>query len=74
VQLIIKGYGERMVNEYKQTRLLMFTLARLLGDPKKPVKSPEAMWPLPGDDEDKGGMSKDDIDALFEKLKKDKNG
>lgn len=74
MQLIVQGYGERVINEYRQTRLLMFMMARMWGDPKKPVKSPEALWPLPGDDEGSGKMSEDEIAALFDKLKKGKNG
>lgn len=64
------GYAERMLNQYRQTRLLMFTMTRLWGDTKKPVKSPEALWPLPGDDAAAGMPTKDDIAAMFDKLKK----
>ena len=74
VQLIIKGYGDRVVNDYRQTRLLMFMMARMWGDPKKPIKSPEALWPLPGDEEDRTGMTSDEIAALFDKLKAKKDG
>ena len=47
--LMIKGHDEKKVDTYRQTRLLMFTMVRLLGDPKSSPKTPEALWELPGD-------------------------
>ena len=46
---MLKGYNEKKVDNYKQTRLLMFTMVRLMGDPKTAPKTPEALWELPGD-------------------------
>ena len=50
---MLKGHQERKVDGYKQTRLLMFTMVRLMGDSKSAPKTPEALWPLPGDEEEK---------------------
>ena len=50
LSLMIKGYEDKRIDQYKQTRLLMFTMVRLHGDPKTAPKSPEQLWELPGDD------------------------
>lgn len=47
---MIKGFEDKRVDEYKQTRLLMFTMVRLMGDPKTSPKTPEQLWQLPGDE------------------------
>lgn len=47
---MIKGHESKRVDEYKQTRMLMFTMVRLMGDPKTAPKTPEALWQLPGDE------------------------
>ena len=47
---MIKGHEARRIDDYKQTRMLMFTMVRLMGDPKTAPKSPEQLWELPGDD------------------------
>ncbi len=31
----------------------MFTMVRLMGDPKTAPKTPEALWELPGDEKEK---------------------
>jgi hypothetical protein len=67
VMLILKGYNDRLLNEYRQTRLLMFMMAKMWGDPKKGVKSPEELWPLPGDENK--AMTEDEIGDLFDRLK-----
>lgn len=74
VMLVLKGYNNRLLNEYRQTRLLMFMMAKMWGDPKKGVKTPEELWPLPGDKEVGKQMTADEIAALFEKLKNKDNG
>jgi hypothetical protein len=51
--LMMSGYQEKKVDSYRQTRLLMFTLVRLMGDPKTAPKTPEALWELPGDEKEK---------------------
>ena len=73
VSLIISGYTDRVVNQYRQTRLLMFMMAKMWGDPKKSPKTPEDLWQLPGD-EVKEQMNEDEIAAIFEKLKMEQDG
>ncbi len=48
--LAYRAYNEKVTDEWRQTRLLMFTMARLWGDPKKPIHSPEELMQLPGDE------------------------
>jgi hypothetical protein len=50
---MLRGFNEKKVDGYKQTRLLMFTMVRLMGDPKTAPKTPEALWQLPGDEAEK---------------------
>lgn len=64
---MIKGYQDKKVDTYKQTRLLMFTMVRLMGDPKSAPKTPEALWELPGD-EAKQGMSDEEMREIFKRL------
>lgn len=47
---MIKGHEARRIDDYKQTRMLMFTMVRLMGDPKTAPKTPEQLWELPGDE------------------------
>lgn len=68
--LMIKGHEEKKVDTYRQTRLLMFTMVRLMGDPKSAPKTPEAMWSLPGDSESSSGMSDEEAREIFKRLKK----
>lgn len=65
-----KGYEAKKVDSYKQTRLLMFTMVRLMGDPKSAPKTPEALWELPGDEETKAGMSDEEMREIFKRLAK----
>lgn len=67
--LMAKGFEDKKVDSYKQTRLLMFTMVRLMGDPKTAPKTPEALWQLPGDD-NKSGMSEDEMREIFKRLSK----
>jgi hypothetical protein len=64
-----KGYEDKKVDGYRQTRLLMFTMVRLMGDPKSAPKTPEALWELPGD-EVKNGMSEEEMREIFKRLAK----
>jgi len=64
--LMLKGYKEKKVDDYKQTRLLMFTMVRLMGDPKTAPKTPEALWQLPGDEEQK--PSDEEYREVFNRL------
>jgi hypothetical protein len=68
--LMIRGSESRKVDTYKQTRLLMFTMVRLMGDPKTAPKTPEALWQLPGDEENGQLMSDDEMREIFKRLAK----
>ena len=68
LSLMMKGNELKKVDTYKQTRLLMFTMVRLMGDPKTAPKTPEALWELPGDE--KSGMSDDEMKEIFKRLGK----
>ena len=65
---MIQGHQEKKVDTYKQTRLLMFTMVRLMGDPKTAPKTPEALWELPGDEISK--PTDDDYREVFNRLTK----
>jgi len=65
---MIRGSENRKVDTYKQTRLLMFTMVRLMGDPKTAPKTPEQLWELPGDDDDNKAISDDEIKEIFKRL------
>ena len=69
MSLIIAGYSERLIHDYKNTRLVMYMMARMWGDPKKSPKTPEELWALPGDDIKNAQMSENEIGELFAKLK-----
>lgn len=71
VMLVMQGYQDRMLHDYRNTRLLMFMMLRLWGDPKKLPDTPEDMWRLPG--EDVNAMTTADIDAIFAKLRQNQS-
>jgi hypothetical protein len=62
-----KGHQDKKVDSYKQTRLLMFTMVRLMGDPKSAPKTPESLWPLPGD-ENPNQINDEDYREIFKRL------
>lgn len=66
------GYEDRVTEQRKQTRLLMFTMVKMMGDSKSGINSPEQLWPLPGDeDQDKvKQVSEDEINAQIEVFRK----
>jgi len=68
--LMMKGHEVKRIDTYKQTRLLMFTMVRLMGDPKTAPKTPEALWQLPGDEESENVMSDDEMREIFKRLGK----
>jgi hypothetical protein len=68
LSLMMKGYQNKKIDLYKQTRLLMFTMVRLHGDPKTAPKSPEALWQLPGDELESNGLNDNDIKEMFKRL------
>lgn len=65
---MIDGYQVKKIDNYKLTRLLMFTMVRLMGDPKTAPKSPQSLWELPGDEDDQNILSDDEIKELFKRL------
>jgi len=66
--LMIKGHEAKKVDEYKQNRMLMFTLIRLMGDPKTAPKTPEEFWSLPGDEE-KEVNTEEEYREIFKRLR-----
>ena len=66
---MIKGYEEKRIDQYKQTRLLMFTMVRLMGDPKTAPKTPEQLWELPGD-EVTTKVDEEEYREIFKRFKK----
>ena len=67
LSLMLKGHQDKKIDAYKQTRLLMFTMVRLMGDPKTAPKTPEQLWELPGDEENKA-ISDEEIREIFKRL------
>ena len=68
VELICLGYEDRINEQRRQTRILMFTMVRMMGDAKSGINSPEQLWPLPGDEEDEKEkeLSQDEINEQIE--------
>ena len=48
----------------------MFTMVRLMGDPKTAPKTPEALWELPGDENSDNVMNEDEMREIFKRLGK----
>lgn len=68
LSLMIKGFDEKRIDQYKQTRLLMFTMVRLMGDPKTAPKTPEQLWELPGD-ENVSKIDENEYREIFKRYK-----
>lgn len=66
--LMRTGYEARIVESKKQTRMLMFTMVRLMADPKTAPKSPEELWLLPGDNDIKQ-INEEEYKEIFKRLK-----
>jgi len=66
LSLMIQGHQDKKVDTYRQTRLLMFTMVRLMGDSSTAPKSPEELWKLPGDEDN--SLSDDEIKEIFKRL------
>lgn len=64
---MIKGHEARRIDDYKQTRMLMFTMVRLMGDPKSAPKTPEQLWELPGD-ENVAKIDEEEYRQIFKRL------
>jgi len=65
---MVNGHKAKKVDDYRQTRLLMFTMVRLMGDSKSAPKTPEALWPLPGDEVGAAGVTEDEMREMFKRL------
>jgi hypothetical protein len=48
--------------------MIMYTMVKLLGDPKSSPKSPEALWELPGDKSSK--VTDEEYREIFKRLSK----
>lgn len=68
VVLVMQGYADRQIHDYRNTRMVMYMMARLHADPKRAPKSPEDLWQLPGDEP--GQLSEDYLKGLFDDLRK----
>jgi len=66
--LMLKGYERKKLDGFKQTRMLMFTMVRLMGDPKTSPKTPEELWNLPGDEAPK--IDEEEYREIFKRLGK----
>jgi hypothetical protein len=66
---MIKGHRENKIDNYKLVRLLMFTMVRLMGDPKTAPKTVEQLWELPGD-ENFSKIDEEEYKQLFKRLAK----
>jgi hypothetical protein len=66
---MLNGYQRKKVDGYKQTRLLMFTMVKLMGDPKSSIKNPEDLWELPGD-QDMNKIDEEQYREIFKRLSK----
>lgn len=66
--LMIEGFKNRQLTEFRLNRNILFIMARLWSD--KAPKTPKELWDL-GDEEEK--TNEDEIAKLFEALK-EKNG
>ena len=60
-----EGYNEKKIDHYRQTRMLMFTMVRVWAE--KGPKTPEELWPLPGDKEN---ITEEETKSLLERFAK----
>lgn len=67
--LMVDGYQDKKIDNYRQTRMLMFTMVRLWSS--KGPKTPEQLWELPGDNP---GMSDEEIKEITERFARLKDG
>lgn len=66
---MIFGHNNNKTDQYKLIRLLMFTMVRLMGDPKTAPKTPEELWSLDGDDE-VTKIDEEEYKEIFKRLAK----
>ena len=67
--LMLNGHNDTKVDQYRLVRMLMFTMVRLMGDPKTAPKTPEQLWELPGDEEE-GIIDEEEYKEIFKRLAK----
>lgn len=68
MQLICAGYEERIIEQRKQTRVLLYAMVKLMGDAKD--ITPEELWPLPGDDVQSSQLTDEDLKQIFAEIDK----
>jgi hypothetical protein len=66
---MLNGHNDTKVDQYRLVRMLMFTMVRLMGDPKTAPKTPEQLWELPGDEE-VGKIDEEEYKEIFKRLAK----
>jgi hypothetical protein len=62
-------YQQREIEDWKRTRMLMFVMVKMWGDPKRSAHSPEELLPLMGDVKKYAGLTKEEITAELENLR-----
>lgn len=62
-------YQLREVEEWRRTRATMFTMVRLMGNPKTAPSTIEQFFPLPGDKSDAFNLDTFDIEKEFAQLR-----
>lgn len=67
--LMLNGHNDAKVDQYRLVRILMFTMVRLMGDPKTAPKTPEQLWELPGDEE-VNKIDEEEYKEIFKRLAK----
>jgi hypothetical protein len=65
--LMVEGYRNRRKDEYKLNRNILFVMQKLWSS--KPVNDPNQLWQLDETEE----TSEDEIDKLFDELRKKQN-
>ena len=63
---MVEGSNEKRLDGYRQTRMLMFTMVKVWAE--KGPKTPEELWPLPGDEGKE--LKEDEKKALMERFAK----
>lgn len=65
--LMRKGYEAKRIDGYMQTRAIMFTMVRLMADPKTAPKSPEELWQFPGE-KNINQINEEEYKEIFKRL------
>jgi len=66
--LMVEGYRNRRKDEYRLNRNILFVMQKLWSS--KPINDPNQLWELDEKEESSG----DEIEKLFEELRKKENG